>query len=156
LQSEYSLWSRDHENKVIATCRELSIGFVAYSPLGRGFITGRIRSLGELPENDWRRSAPRFQGENLQKNLELVQRIEEIAQAKGCTAAQLALAWVLAKGKHIVPIVGTKRIKYLEENVAAIDLKLSEEDVRRLDEAMPTGAASGTRYPEATMKSLNR
>ena len=156
LQSEYSLWTRDPEDEVLATCRELGIGFVAYSPLGRGFLTGRIRSQAELPEDDWRRSSPRFQGDNFQKNLELVWRIEAIAQEKGCTPAQLAIAWVLAKGEYIVPIVGTKRRKYLEENVAALELKLTPEDIRRLDETMPRGAAAGERYPKATMSLVNR
>ena len=142
LQSEYSLWTRDPEDEVLATCKELDISFVAYAPLGRGFLAGRIRSLSELPEDDWRRSSPRFQGDNLQKNLELVRRIEAIAQEKGCTPAQLALAWVLAQGEYVVPIVGTKRRKYLEENIAALELKLTSQDIRRLNESAPRGAAA--------------
>ena len=155
LQSEYSLWTRDPEDKVLATCQELGITFVAYSPLGRGFLTGRIKSLAELPEDDWRRGSPRFQGDNFQRNLELVRRIEAIAQEKGCTPAQLALAWVLAQGEYIVPIVGTKRRKYLEENVAALELKLTSEDVRHLNESVPRGAAAGQRYPKVTQNLLN-
>jgi aryl-alcohol dehydrogenase-like predicted oxidoreductase len=156
LQSEYSLWTREPEDEVLATCKELGITFVAYSPLGRGFLTGRIRDLAELPENDWRRGSPRFQGTNFEKNLILVRRIEAIAEEKGCTLAQLALAWVLAQGEHVVPIVGTKRRKYLEENVAALELKLTSEDIRRLDESMPRGAAAGDRYPTTTMSLVNR
>lgn len=156
LQTEYSLWSREPEKELFATCRELGIAFVAYSPLGRGFLTGKIKTLKELPENDWRRSAPRFQGENLRRNLDITTRIDEIARKKGCSSAQLALAWVLAKDEHIVPIVGTKRRRYLEENVAAADLKLTSDEIKRLDEAVPPGAAAGTRYPEATMANVNR
>ena len=156
LQTEYSLWSRDPEEELLATCRELGVTFVAYSPLGRGFLTGKLKTLAGLPENDWRRGAPRFQGDNLQKNLEIVQRIEELAKEKGCTPAQLALAWVLAKGEHIVPIAGTKRRLYLEENVAAAELKLTPEDIKLLDEAVPPDAAAGKRYPEAGMRSVNR
>jgi aryl-alcohol dehydrogenase-like predicted oxidoreductase len=155
LQSEYSLWTRDPEDEVLATCKELGITFVAYSPLGRGFLTGRIRDLTELPEDDWRRSSPRFQGSNLQMNLELVRRIEAIAEEKGCTPAQLALAWVLAQGEYVVPIVGTKRRKYLEEDVAALELRLMPEDIRRLDESVPQGAAAGDRYPKMTMNLVN-
>jgi len=156
LQTEYSLWSREPEKELFATCRELGITFIAYSPLGRGFLTAKIKNLTQLPENDWRRSAPRFQGENLQKNLRIITRIEEIAREKGCSPAQLALAWVLAKNEHIVPIVGTKRKRYLEENVAAADLKLTPDDIKRLDEAVPPGTAAGNRYPEATMANVNR
>lgn len=156
LQTEYSLWSRDPENELIATCRELGTTFVAYSPLGRGFLTGKVRNVAELPENDWRRGAPRFQGDNLQRNLQLLTRIEEMAKDKRCSSAQLALAWVLAKGENIVPIVGTKRRQYLEENVAAAELKLTPEDVRHLDEAIPVGAAAGHRYPESMTQLLNR
>jgi aryl-alcohol dehydrogenase-like predicted oxidoreductase len=145
VQSEYSLWSRDPESDVLATCRELGIGFVAYSPLGRGFLTGQIKTLDSLAQNDWRRNAPRFQGENLQKNLELLRRVEAVAQQKGCSTAQLALAWVLAKGEDIVPIVGTKRRKYLEEDIGALQLKLSSEEIHALDEAVPRDAASGER-----------
>jgi aryl-alcohol dehydrogenase-like predicted oxidoreductase len=156
LQTEYSLWSRDPEGELLATCHELGIGFVAYSPLGRGFLTGEIKSLTELPDDDWRRGAPRFQGDNLQRNFELVKRIQEVAQDKQCSPAQLAIAWVLAKGKNIVPIVGTKRRNYLEENIRALNVKLTADDVRRLDEAVPRGAAVGERYPEATLGLLNR
>jgi aryl-alcohol dehydrogenase-like predicted oxidoreductase len=152
LQTEYSLWSREPEDELLTTCRELGIGFVAYSPLGRGFLTGQFTRFEDLPEDDFRRVSPRFQGENFQKNLDLVRRIEEIAKEKGCQPSQLALAWVLAEDKNIVPIPGTKRRKYLEENVRAIDLKLTEQDLRRIDEIFPTGAAAGLRYPEPMMK----
>jgi aryl-alcohol dehydrogenase-like predicted oxidoreductase len=155
LQTEYSLWSRDVEDEILPTCRELGIGFVAYSPLGRGFLTGRIRRFEDLAEDDYRRNSPRFQGENFAKNLELVRRIEEIAREKGCTPSQLALAWLLAQGEEIVPIPGTKRRVLLEENVGAADLRLSQEELRRIDEAAPQGAAFGTRYPEAGMRSVN-
>ena len=155
LQTEYSLWSREPEDQLLATCRELGIGFVAYSPLGRGFLTGQFTRFEDLPEDDYRRSSPRFQGENFQKNLDLVHEIEEIATEKGCKPSQLALAWVLAQDKNIVPIPGTKRRKYLEENVAAIDVKVTEEDLRRIDEIFPTGAAAGQRYPEQMMKIVN-
>jgi aryl-alcohol dehydrogenase-like predicted oxidoreductase len=155
LQTEYSLWSREPEDELLATCRELGIGFVAYSPLGRGFLTGQVTRFEDLPEDDFRRFSPRFQGENFQKNLDLVRRIEEIAKEKGCQPSQLALAWVLAKDKNIVPIPGTKRRKYLEENVAAIDVKLTEQDLRRISEIFPTGAAAGLRYPEPMMKTIN-
>jgi aryl-alcohol dehydrogenase-like predicted oxidoreductase len=152
LQTEYSLWTRDPEtNGVLATCRELEIGFVAYSPLGRGFLSGQFRKFEDLPADDYRRSSPRFQGENFQKNLDLVRRVEEIARSKGCTPSQLALAWVLAKGEDIVPIPGTKRRKYLEENVGALNVKLTKEDLRRIDEVFPPDAASGERYPEHVM-----
>lgn len=147
LQTEYSLWSRDPEDKILAACRELGIGFVAYSPLGRGFLTGQIRRFEDLAANDYRRSSPRFQGENFQKNLDLVARVEEIAREKGCTAGQLALAWVLAQGEDIVTIPGTKRRKYLEENAAAAQITLTPEDLARIDAAAPRGAAVGTRYP---------
>jgi len=155
LQTEYSLWSRDPEDQLLATCRELGIGFVAYSPLGRGFLTGQFTRFEDFPEDDYRRFSPRFQGENFRKNLDLVRGIEEIAEKRGCKPSQLALAWVLAQDKNIVPIPGTKRRKYLEENVAAIDVKLSPEDLRRIDEIFPTGAASGLRYPEHMMSSVN-
>ena len=156
LQTEYSLWSRDPEDELLATCRELGIGFVAYSPLGRGFLTGRIKSLSELPQDDWRNGAPRFQVENFQKNLDVLRSIEAIAEEKECTPAQLALAWVLSQGEHIVPIVGTKRRKYLEENIGSLEVKLTSDDLRRIDEASPRGIFSGERYPEATMRLLNR
>ncbi|MGA9773477.1 MAG: aldo/keto reductase [Blastocatellia bacterium] len=156
LQTEYSLWSREPEDELFATCRELGIGFVAYSPLGRGFLTGQIKSFDDLAEDDYRRHSPRFQGENFDKNLELVRRIEEMAGEKDCTSAQLALAWVLAQGEDIVPIPGTKRRKYLEENAAALDITLTEDDLRRIDEVAPKGVAAGTRYPEAMMGAVNR
>jgi aryl-alcohol dehydrogenase-like predicted oxidoreductase len=156
LQTEYSLWSRDPEDGILDVCRELGIGFVSYSPLGRGFLTGRFQSLDDLPEDDYRCNAPRFQGENFQKNLELVRHIEELGTEKGCTPAQVALAWVLAQGEDIVPIPGTKRRKYLEENVGALDIKLTAEDLRRIDEIAPKGVAAGERYPEAAMQAVNR
>jgi aryl-alcohol dehydrogenase-like predicted oxidoreductase len=155
LQTEYSLWTRDPEEEVLPTCRELGIGFVAYSPLGRGFLTGQIRRFEDLPEDDYRRQSPRFQGDNFQKNLDLVRRVEEIAKEKGCKASQLALAWVLAQGEDIVPIPGTKRRKYLEENVGALDVNLTEEDLRRLDEVAPRGVAAGQRYSEEMMRLVN-
>ena len=155
LQTEYSLWSREPEEEILATCRELGVGFVAYSPLGRGFLTGQFTRFEDFPEDDYRRFSPRFQGENFQKNLDLVRRVEEIAHEKHCTPAQLALAWVLAQDKNIVPIPGTKRRKYLEENVGALDLKLTREDLERIDEIFPTGAAAGERYPEHMMSIVN-
>ena len=154
LQTEYSLWSRDVEDEILPTVRELGIGFVAYSPLGRGFLTGQIQRFEDLPEGDFRRSSPRFQGENFQKNLELVDRVKEIANEKGVAASQLALAWLLHQGEDIVPIPGTKRRKYLEENVAAVGITLTDEDLRRIEEAAPKGAASGDRYSD--MSTVNR
>ncbi|MEA2323663.1 MAG: hypothetical protein QOD81_3513 [Solirubrobacteraceae bacterium] len=148
LQSEYSLWTRDPEAEVLPTIRELGIGFVPYSPLGRGFLTGRFQSPDDVPEDDFRRSHPRFQGENFDRNLEIVARVREIAEEKGVTPAQLALAWVLHQGEDVVPIPGTKRVKYLEENVGALDVELTDEDLRRLDEAAPAGAAAGARYAD--------
>jgi aryl-alcohol dehydrogenase-like predicted oxidoreductase len=157
LQTEYSLWTRDAEtNGVLATCRELGIGFVAYSPLGRGFLTGRFRTFEDLPADDYRRNSPRFQGENFQKNLDLVRHVEEIAHEKKCTPSQLALAWVLSRGGDVVPIPGTKRRKYLEENVAALDVKLTKDELRRIDEAFPPEAAAGERYPEHVMALVER
>jgi aryl-alcohol dehydrogenase-like predicted oxidoreductase len=157
LQTEWSLWTRDvEENGVLHTVRELGIGFVAYSPLGRGFLTGRFQKFEDLPEDDYRRNAPRFQGENFAKNLELVREVEAIAREKGVTATQLALAWVLAQGDDVVPIPGTKRVKYLEENAGATQVELSEDDLRRIGDVFPVGAAAGTRYPEAGMKAVNR
>ncbi|PYS52917.1 MAG: aldo/keto reductase [Acidobacteria bacterium] len=156
LQTEYSLWTREPEDGILDVCRELGIGFVAYSPLGRGFLTGRFQSLDDLPADDYRRNAPRFQGENFQKNLELVRHIEQLAADKGCTPAQVALAWVMAQGEDVVPIPGTKRRKYLEENAAAIDVTLTADDLRRIDEIAPKGVAAGARYPEAAMKAVNR
>jgi aryl-alcohol dehydrogenase-like predicted oxidoreductase len=156
LQTEYSLWSRDVEEQILPTVRELGIGFVAYSPLGRGFLTGRFRKPEDLPDDDYRRFSPRFQGENFQRNLDLVKRVEEIAREKKATASQLALAWVLSRGRDIVPIPGTKRRKYLEENAAAVEIRLSEQDLRRIDEVAPRGAAAGDRYPPQSMRSVNR
>jgi len=155
LQTEYSLWTRDPEDEILATCRELGIGFVAYSPLGRGFLTGQFRAFEDLAADDYRRYSPRFQGENFQKNLDLVKKVEEIAREKNCQPSQLALAWVLAQGDDIVPIPGTKRRKYLEENAAAVDLKLTVDDLRRLNDVFPSGAASGLRYPEHMMNLVN-
>jgi aryl-alcohol dehydrogenase-like predicted oxidoreductase len=154
LQTEYSLWSRDVEDEILPTIRELGIGLVAYSPLGRGFLSGRIRSVEDLEENDFRRLNPRFQGENFQKNLELVERVEELATAKNCSAAQIALAWVMAHGEDIVPIPGTTRVKNLEENVASLDIELTDDDLRDLDAVFPKGAAAGDRYPD--MSPVNR
>jgi aryl-alcohol dehydrogenase-like predicted oxidoreductase len=156
LQSEYSLWTRDPEEKILPLCRELGIGFVPYSPLGRGFLTGKIQKPEDLDDDDYRKTTPRFQGDNFQRNLDLVKRVEEIARAKRCTPAQLALAWVLAQGNNIVPIPGTKRRKYLQENVGAIDVDLTSEDLQRIDEAAPKDSFAGSRYPEAMMKLLNR
>jgi aryl-alcohol dehydrogenase-like predicted oxidoreductase len=156
LQTEYSLWSRDPEAEILPVVRELGIGFVAYSPLGRGFLTGQIRSADDLAIDDWRRNAPRFQGENFQRNLDLVARIEGMAARKGCTPGQLALAWVLARGEDIVPIPGTKRRRWLEENVAAAQVTLALGDLAELDAAMPMGAAAGNRYAEAGMRSVGR
>jgi aryl-alcohol dehydrogenase-like predicted oxidoreductase len=156
LQTEYSLWSRDPEDEILATCRKLGIGFVAYSPLGRGFLTGQIKKFEDLTPDDFRRMSPRFQGENFQKNLDLVARIEALAAEKRCTAAQLALAWVLAQGEDIVPIPGTKRRKYLEENAGALEVQLTDADLRRIDEVAPRGVAAGLRYPDALMNSVNR
>ena len=156
LQTEYSLWSREPEDEILPTVRELGIGFVPYSPLGRGFLTWRFRSIDDLPEDDFRRTSPRFQGENFARNLELVARIEEIARARECTAAQLALAWVLARGDDLVPIPGTRRRRYLEENVASLRVELTPDDLARIEEAAPQGVAAGTRYPEAGMKIVGR
>ena len=156
LQTEYSLWSREPEDEILTTCRELGIGFVAYSPLGRGFLTGQIKRFEDFPADDYRRQSPRFQGENFQKNLELVQRIEEIADNKGCKPSQLALAWVLAQGEDIVPIPGTKRRQYLQENAAAADIVLTPEELQQINEILPHGAAAGTRYPEAMMNLVSR
>ena len=156
VQSEYSLWTRDPEDAVLQTCRDLGIGFVPYSPLGRGFLTGQIKRFEDLPEGDYRRQSPRFQGENFERNLDVVQRVSEIAREKHCSPAQLALAWVLAQGEEIVPIPGTKRRRYLQENVGALDVYLTSEDLARIDEVAPKGAFSGPRYPEAMMKLVNR
>jgi aryl-alcohol dehydrogenase-like predicted oxidoreductase len=156
VQTEYSLWSRDPEDGVLAACRRLGIGFVAYSPLGRGFLTGQIKRYEDLAEDDYRRHSPRFQGENFQKNLDLVARIAEIAREKGCTASQLALAWVMAQGPDVVPIPGTKRRAYLDENLGANDVVLDAADLARIDEAAPPGAAAGLRYPAAMMGAIAR
>jgi aryl-alcohol dehydrogenase-like predicted oxidoreductase len=155
LQTEYSLWSRDPETEILPTIRELGIGFVPYSPLGRGFLTGQFKSPDDLPADDYRRNAPRFQGEAFQKNLDLVGEIERLAADKGCTPAQLALAWVLAQGKDVVPIPGTKRRKYLEDNLGALDVTLSAAELARIDEVLPPGAAEGTRYAAPQMAALN-
>jgi aryl-alcohol dehydrogenase-like predicted oxidoreductase len=159
LQSEYSLWTRDVEANgdfgVLATARQLGIALVAYSPLGRGFLSGRYRSVEDFAPDDFRRHSPRFQGENFQKNLDLVHKIEELAAAKGCTPGQLALAWVLSRGEDVIPIPGTKRRAYLEENLAAVEIALSEDDLAQIEQVFPLGAASGDRYPESAMKMLN-
>jgi aryl-alcohol dehydrogenase-like predicted oxidoreductase len=156
LQTELSLWTRDAEAEILPTVRELGIGFVAYSPLGRGFLTGRFQRSEDLDPTDFRRNSPRFLGDNFTKNLALVREIQHIAREKGCTPAQLALAWVLAQGQDIVPIPGTKRRRYLEENVGALEVRLSEADRARIDRVLPPGAAAGTRYPEAAMHAVNR
>jgi len=156
VQSEYSLWTRDPEAEVLSVCRELGIGFVPYSPLGRGFLTGKIRTPADLPQDDYRLTTPRFQGENFQRNLDLVQRVEEIAREKRCTSAQLALAWVLAQGDYIVPIPGTKKRRYLQENIGSVDVALTNSDLARIEEVAPGDAFAGSRYPEAMMKLLNR
>jgi aryl-alcohol dehydrogenase-like predicted oxidoreductase len=155
LQTEYSLWSRDPEDEILPVCRELGIGFVPYSPLGRGFLTGRFRTFEDLPEDDYRRNSPRFQGENFQRNLDLVDRVEELARRKKCTPAQLALAWLLAQGEDIVPIPGTKQRRYLEQNVAALQVDLTPSDLEEIDEVAPKGVAAGGRYPEAGMRTVN-
>jgi aryl-alcohol dehydrogenase-like predicted oxidoreductase len=155
LQTEYSLWSRDPEDEILSTCRELGISFVAYSPLGRGFLTGRFKSVEDMTPEDFRRNHPRFQGENFKRNLDLVRRVEQIASEKGCKASQLALAWVLAQGEDIVPIPGTARRVHLEENIAALELKLSPQDLARINEAAPKGVTAGERYAERAMKVVN-
>lgn len=151
LQTEYSLWSRDPEEQILPAVRELGIGFVAYSPLGRGFLSGKIKSLDDLEPDDWRLRNPRFQPENFQKNLDLVRRVEEIAREKGVTPSQLALAWVLAQGRDIVPIPGSRRRLHLEENVKALEVKLTPRDLGRIDEALPPGLAAGERYPDMSL-----
>ncbi|HKT11462.1 MAG TPA: aldo/keto reductase [Terriglobia bacterium] len=156
LQTEYSLWSRDPEDEIISVCRELGITFVPYSPLGRGFLTGRFKTPEDFEPGDWRRNNPRFQGENFQRNLALVRRIQEMARAKGCKPAQLALAWVLAQGEGMVPIPGSSHVPHLEENLAALDVSLSAEDLKRIDEVAPKGVAAGERYPAGGMKVVNR
>ena len=156
VQTELSLWSRDAEAEVLPTVRELGIGYVAYSPLGRGFLTGQIKSPDDFPEDDFRRFHPRFTGENFAKNIQLVHEVEAMAREKGCTTAQLALAWVLAQGDDIVPIPGTKHVRYLDENIGALEVKLTDEDLRRLEEILPPGAAAGQRYHERGMETVNR
>jgi aryl-alcohol dehydrogenase-like predicted oxidoreductase len=156
LQTEYSLWSRDPESAVLPTVRELGIAFVAYSPLGRGFLTGQFKSMDDLPADDYRRQSPRFQGDNFQKNLDLVQKIKDVATRKGCTPSQLALAWVLAQGEEIIPIPGTKRLKYLEENLGAAAITLTADDLRQIDAVLPVGSAAGERYHAQGMTAVNR
>ena len=156
LQSEYSLWTRDPEKEILPTCRELGTGFVAYSPLGRGFLTGQFKRFEDLPADDYRRYSPRFQGENFEKNLELVRQVQQIAKEKGCTPSQLALAWVLAQGKDVVPIPGTKRRKYLEDNVGAVNVRLTKAELDRIEAVFPSGAAAGERYPEHMMQLVNQ
>jgi aryl-alcohol dehydrogenase-like predicted oxidoreductase len=156
LQTEYSLWSRDPEDGILATVRELGIGFVAYSPLGRGFLTGQIRRFEDLAADDYRRNSPRFQGDNFQKNLDLVGRIGALAKAKGCTPTQMALAWILAQGDDVVPIPGTKRIKYLDENFGALGVRLTADDLAQIDAAFPAGSTAGARYPAHSLQAVNR
>lgn len=156
LQTEFSLWSREPQQEILPTLRELGIGYVAYSPLGRGFLTGQFQRFEDLPADDYRRNSPRFQGENFQKNLDLVNKIQELARAKGCTPSQLALAWVLAQGEDIVPIPGTKRIKYLEENLRAVEVKLTPAELGDIDRILPVGAAAGERYPASSMGAIDR
>ena len=156
LQSEYSLWEREPEDEILSTVRELGIGFVPYSPLGRGFLTGQFKKFEDLPADDYRRNAPRFQGENFQKNLDLVKRIEDMAREKNCTPAELALAWVLAQGNDVVPIPGTKRRKYLEQNLAAADINLTRDDLERIDQVAPKGVAAGERYAAPAMAAIDR
>jgi len=156
LQSEYSLWSRDMEDGILPACRELGIGFVAYSPLGRGFLTGQLKRPEDFPEDDVRKNQPRFLGENFAKNLALVGKIEAMAAKKGCTAAQLALAWVLAQAKDIVAIPGTKKIKYVDENLGALGVRLTEAELKEIDGVFPKGAFAGERYPEKMMAAVGR
>ena len=156
LQTEYSLWSRDPEQRILATVRSLGIGFVAYSPLGRGFLAGQIKTIDDLPADDYRRNSPRFQGENFQKNLDLVREVESLARAKGCTPSQLALAWVMGQGDDIVPIPGTKRARFLDENLGALAVRLSPEEMRQIDAVLPPGVTAGERYPSQSMQAVNR
>jgi aryl-alcohol dehydrogenase-like predicted oxidoreductase len=156
LQSEYSLWTRDPEDGILQTCKQLNIAFVAYSPLGRGFLTGQIKKFEDFEPDDYRRFSPRFQGANFEKNIQLVRKIEEMAKKKNCTTAQLALAWVMAQGDYIFPIPGTKRIPYLEENIGALNVTFTEEEREEIDSIIPKGAASGMRYPEAMMRSIDK
>lgn len=155
LQSEYSLWSRDVEEEILPTCRELQIGFVPWSPLGRGFLTGQVKTFEDLEPNDWRRMSPRFQGENFQRNLDLVVQVQQMAADKNCTPAQLAIAWLLQQGEDLVPIPGTKRVSYLLENLGALDVKLTAAELDRIDAILPKGAAAGDRYPSALMQMVN-
>jgi aryl-alcohol dehydrogenase-like predicted oxidoreductase len=156
LQTEYSLWTRDVESEILPTCRELGIGFVPYSPLGRGFLTGKLKKFQDLPPGDWRRNSPRFQGDNFDRNVKLTERIEVLAKRKECTPAQLALAWLLAQSDDVVPIPGTKRRNYLEENTGALNIELTPRDAEEISAAVPPGAAVGLRYPEAAMQAVNR
>jgi aryl-alcohol dehydrogenase-like predicted oxidoreductase len=156
LQTEYSIWTRDVESEILETCRSLGIAFVAYSPLGRGFLASRFKMDSDLEENDFRKKNPRFQGGNFEKNLEFLKKIEEVSAAKNCTSAQLALAWLLARGNDIIPIPGTKRLKYLEENIGALKIQLSDEDIKKINEIAPSGITAGTRYAEAEMSKLSR
>jgi len=156
LQTEYSLWTRDVEKEILPTCRELGIGFVPYSPLGRGFLSGRIKQAQDLERGDWRLNTPRFQGENLRCNLEIIRRVEALAKKKKCTPAQLALAWLLAQGNDIVPIPGTKRRVYLEENIRAVEVELTVAELKEIDEKLPVGMTAGDRYPAESMKAVNR
>jgi aryl-alcohol dehydrogenase-like predicted oxidoreductase len=156
VQTELSLWSRDAEAEVLPTVRELGIGYVAYSPLGRGFLTGQFKSPDDFPEDDFRRNHPRFQGENFDRNIALVREVEKMAEEKGCTTAQLALAWVLAQGDDVVPIPGTKHVKYLDQNIGALEVELSDADLQRLDAILPPGAAAGERYHARGMETVNR
>ena len=156
LQSEYSLWTRDPEDEIIQTCKELGIAFVAYSPLGRGFLTGQYKRFEDFAPDDYRKNSPRFQGENFNKNLELVKKIETLAGEKGCTPSQLALAWVMAQEDFIFPIPGTKRIQYLEENVGAVNIQLTEKDLKEINTVAPKNVAAGTRYPEVMMNSVGK
>jgi aryl-alcohol dehydrogenase-like predicted oxidoreductase len=156
LQTEYSLWSREPESEILPTVRELGVGFVAYSPLGRGFLTGQFKTIDDLPPDDSRRNSPRFQGENFQKNLGLVRKIEELAKAKRCTPSQLALAWVLAQGQDVVPIPGTKRVKYLDDNLGAAKVRLTTDELGQIDAILPAGAAAGARYDAQTMQRIDR
>lgn len=156
LQTEYSLWSRDPEDELLGLCQDLGITFVAYSPLGRGFLAGAFHSIDDLAPDDWRRTNPRFQGDNFRKNLELVEAIQALAREKGVTAAQLALAWLLSRGNHVVPIPGSRQIERLEENAAAADIELAEDQLERLEEIAPQGVAAGPRYTEGGMRAVNR
>ncbi len=155
LQTEYSIWTRDPEGEILNTCKELKIGFVAYSPLGRGFLTGKIKNIDDFKENDYRQYSPRFKEENFKKNLKIINKLEAVAKEKNCTLSQLAIAWLLAQEDFIVPIAGTKKVKYLEENVKALDVKLTQEDLNKINEIAPKGSAAGLRYPEEAMKSVN-